>query len=68
VLGWPVAPRRLLELTQGKEADPAGAERAMKAMKAMLSMGKIDLAQVERAYAGETGLDGPQTSSSRDES
>src|SRR5689334_19377830 len=48
-VSWQVIPHRLLELTQGDGLDPAGAERAMKAM---LSMGKIDVAELERAYAG----------------
>jgi predicted 3-demethylubiquinone-9 3-methyltransferase (glyoxalase superfamily) len=48
-VSWQVVPRRLLELTQGDAADRAGAERAMKAM---LQMGKIDIAELERAYAG----------------
>jgi predicted 3-demethylubiquinone-9 3-methyltransferase (glyoxalase superfamily) len=46
-ISWQVVPTRLLELTGGD--DPAGAERAMKAM---LQMGKIDVATLERAYAG----------------
>jgi predicted 3-demethylubiquinone-9 3-methyltransferase (glyoxalase superfamily) len=46
-ISWQVVPTRLLELTAGD--DPAGAERAMKAM---LQMGKIDVATLERAYAG----------------
>ncbi|HET9614196.1 MAG TPA: VOC family protein [Candidatus Limnocylindrales bacterium] len=45
-LSWQVVPRRLNELLQGDDA--AGAERAMKAM---LSMSKIDVAELERAYA-----------------
>jgi len=48
-VSWQVIPRRLIELTQGADADPAGAERAMRAM---LGMGKIDVAELERAYAG----------------
>ena len=40
-------PRRLNELTSGTDA---AAERAMKAM---LQMGKIDVAELERAYAGD---------------
>jgi predicted 3-demethylubiquinone-9 3-methyltransferase (glyoxalase superfamily) len=48
-VSWQVVPRRLLELTQ---ADGPGAERAMEAM---LQMGKIDVAELERAYAGPVG-------------
>jgi predicted 3-demethylubiquinone-9 3-methyltransferase (glyoxalase superfamily) len=47
-LSWQVTPRRLVELLGGP--DPEGAERAMKAM---LAMSKIDIAAIERAYAGE---------------
>ncbi|HEY3523469.1 MAG TPA: VOC family protein [Candidatus Limnocylindrales bacterium] len=46
-VSWQVVPIRLYELVNGP--DPDGAERAMKAM---LAMGKIELAEVERAYAG----------------
>ncbi|MFL5679302.1 MAG: VOC family protein [Chloroflexota bacterium] len=46
-VSWQIIPRRLLELTQDTK-DPAGAERAMKAM---LQMGKIDVAELERAYS-----------------
>src|SRR3954465_15033885 len=48
-VSWQVVPRRLLERTQDTK-DPAGAERAMKAM---LQMGKIDVAELERAYSGQ---------------
>jgi predicted 3-demethylubiquinone-9 3-methyltransferase (glyoxalase superfamily) len=48
-VSWQVVPRRLTELTEGPDADPAGAERAMQAM---LQMSKIDIAALERAYAG----------------
>jgi predicted 3-demethylubiquinone-9 3-methyltransferase (glyoxalase superfamily) len=50
-VSWQVVPTRLLELTGG--GDAAGAERAMKAM---LQMGKIEIAEIERAYAGEGGV------------
>lgn len=46
-LSWQVVPRRLQELVYGD--DPAGAERAMEAM---LRMGKLDVAELEAAYAG----------------
>jgi predicted 3-demethylubiquinone-9 3-methyltransferase (glyoxalase superfamily) len=46
-ISWQVIPRRLNELTSGTDA---AAERAMKAM---LQMGKIDIAELERAYAGD---------------
>jgi predicted 3-demethylubiquinone-9 3-methyltransferase (glyoxalase superfamily) len=45
-VSWQVVPTRLYELINGPDA--AGAERAMKAM---LAMGKLDVAEVERAYA-----------------
>ena len=44
---WQVIPRRLNELVGGPDA--AAAERAMTAM---LEMSKIDVAELERAYAG----------------
>jgi predicted 3-demethylubiquinone-9 3-methyltransferase (glyoxalase superfamily) len=47
-VSWQIIPRRLLELTQDAD-DPAAAERAMQAM---LQMGKIDIAELERAAAG----------------
>jgi predicted 3-demethylubiquinone-9 3-methyltransferase (glyoxalase superfamily) len=43
-LSWQVVPRRLIELVN--DADP---ERAKRAMEAMLKMGKIEIAEVERA-------------------
>jgi predicted 3-demethylubiquinone-9 3-methyltransferase (glyoxalase superfamily) len=43
-LSWQINPTRLNELLT--DPDP---ERAQRAMKAMLSMGKIDIAEVERA-------------------
>ena len=46
-LSWQIVPRALPRLLGG--SDRAGAERAMKAM---LEMGKIDIAALERAYAG----------------
>src|SRR3954471_8198 len=46
-VSWQVVPRRLNELIQS--LDGAAAERAMQAM---LSMSKIDVAELERAYAG----------------
>ena len=48
-VSWQIVPRRLLELTQESD-DPAAAERAMQAM---LQMGKIDIAALERAAAGD---------------
>ncbi|PWB83776.1 MAG: hypothetical protein C3F11_04830 [Methylocystaceae bacterium] len=47
-LSWQITPSRLGELIGGPDA--AGAERAMKAM---LDMVKLDIAQIERAYAGD---------------
>ncbi|HEU0116008.1 MAG TPA: VOC family protein [Thermomicrobiales bacterium] len=46
-LSWQVTPRRLMELMQDK--DKAKANRVMQAM---LQMGKIDVAALERAAAG----------------
>ncbi len=46
-VSWQVVPERLYALTSGPDA--AGAERAMKAM---LGMGKLDVAELEAAYAG----------------
>ncbi|MCO5178345.1 MAG: VOC family protein [Thermomicrobiales bacterium] len=47
-LSWQITPTRLLELVSGP--DPEGAARATQAM---LKMQKIDIATIERAYAGE---------------
>jgi predicted 3-demethylubiquinone-9 3-methyltransferase (glyoxalase superfamily) len=46
-LSWQITPKRLLELLQSRE--PAKAQRAMKAM---LRMKKIDIAELERAVKG----------------
>jgi predicted 3-demethylubiquinone-9 3-methyltransferase (glyoxalase superfamily) len=46
-LSWQIAPRRLLELM----ADP-DRDRARRATEAMLAMGRIDIAAVERAAEG----------------
>ena len=46
-LSWQIVPRRLLELM----ADP-DATRARRAMEAMMTMKRIDIAAVERAAAG----------------
>ena len=43
-VSWQIVPRRLYELTG--DPDP---ERARRAMEAMLQMGKIDIAELERA-------------------
>ena len=43
-VSWQVVPTRLIELIT--DPDP---ERSQRAMKAMMSMGKIDIAEVERA-------------------
>jgi predicted 3-demethylubiquinone-9 3-methyltransferase (glyoxalase superfamily) len=45
-LSWQIVPRRLLELMT--DQDPGKAQRAMQAM---LSMKRIDIAAVERAAA-----------------
>jgi predicted 3-demethylubiquinone-9 3-methyltransferase (glyoxalase superfamily) len=47
-VSWQIVPRRLGELTGG--SDPDGAKRAMEAM---LGMGKLDVAALEAAYAGD---------------
>jgi len=46
-VSWQVTPRRLLELNS--DPDPA---RAKRAMEAMMKMGKIDIAAIERAADG----------------
>jgi len=48
-VSWQVVPRRLNEMYES--SDKAAAERAMEAM---LQMVKLDIAELERAYAGET--------------
>ncbi|HZF44415.1 MAG TPA: VOC family protein [Sphingomonadaceae bacterium] len=48
-VSWQVTPRRLLELT----TDPDQA-RAQRAMAAMMTMRKIDIAAIEAAAAGDT--------------
>ena len=45
-LSWQIVPRRLNELL-----DDPDAERARRAMEAMLTMGKLDVAELERAAA-----------------
>jgi predicted 3-demethylubiquinone-9 3-methyltransferase (glyoxalase superfamily) len=47
-LSWQIVPRRLNELVE--DADP---ERARRATEAMLKMGKIDVAELERAANGD---------------
>ncbi|MDT0440098.1 MULTISPECIES: VOC family protein [Streptomyces] len=47
-LSWQVVPERLIPLL----ADP-DPEKAVRATRAVYTMGKIDIAEVERAYAGE---------------
>jgi predicted 3-demethylubiquinone-9 3-methyltransferase (glyoxalase superfamily) len=49
-ISWQVTPTRLIELNFDNP-DPASAKRAMEAM---LTMKKIDIATIERAAAGET--------------
>jgi len=46
-LSWQIVPRRLLELMTGSDAG-----RARRAMEAMMTMKRIDIAAVERAAAG----------------
>jgi predicted 3-demethylubiquinone-9 3-methyltransferase (glyoxalase superfamily) len=45
---WQITPRRLMELIKDPDAD-----RARRAMQAMMGMVKIDIAAIERAAAGE---------------
>ena len=47
-LSWQVVPKQLYEVLEGP--DPAGAQRAMEAM---LQMGKLNVAELEAAYAGK---------------
>jgi predicted 3-demethylubiquinone-9 3-methyltransferase (glyoxalase superfamily) len=47
-LSWQVVPNRLQELLE--DADP---QRARRTMEAMLTMGKLDIAELERAADGE---------------
>ncbi|MFJ6292231.1 VOC family protein [Streptomyces griseoviridis] len=47
-LSWQVVPDRLLAMTT--DPDP---QKAARAMRAMFAMSKIDIVEVERAYAGE---------------
>lgn len=47
-LSWQITPRRLGELIS--DPDP---EKARRAMEAMLKMGKIEIAELERAAAGQ---------------
>ncbi|MCA1676493.1 MAG: VOC family protein, partial [Actinobacteria bacterium] len=44
-LSWQIIPTRLSELLQDENA-----ERANRVMQAMLQMGKIDIASLEKAY------------------
>jgi predicted 3-demethylubiquinone-9 3-methyltransferase (glyoxalase superfamily) len=46
-LSWQIIPDRLMELLGDKDAEKAG-----RAMNAMLKMRKIDIGALERAYAG----------------
>jgi predicted 3-demethylubiquinone-9 3-methyltransferase (glyoxalase superfamily) len=47
-VSWQVVPARIDEMF--RDADPARAERAFKAM---MSMSKLDIAELEKAYAGQ---------------
>ncbi|CAL9351166.1 VOC family protein [Streptomyces sp. enrichment culture] len=47
-VSWQVVPGRLQEMF--RDPDPA---RAARANQAMMSMGKLDIAELERAYAGQ---------------
>lgn len=46
-VSWQIIPTRLPELLQDEDA-----EKAQKVMKAMLEMGKIEIADLEKAYTG----------------
>jgi predicted 3-demethylubiquinone-9 3-methyltransferase (glyoxalase superfamily) len=46
-LSWQITPRRLMEMIQDPDKD-----KAKRAMDAMMQMRKIDIAAVEKAYAG----------------
>ncbi|MGH9619818.1 MAG: VOC family protein [Bryobacteraceae bacterium] len=48
-LAWQIVPTRLFEMLQG-----GGAEASLRATKAMFQMKKLDLAELERAYRGES--------------
>ena len=52
-LSWQVVPRRLIEMYESP--DRAAAERAMQAM---LQMTKLDIAELERAFAGDSAAAG----------
>ena len=47
-LSWQVVPRRLEEMMQSPDREAAG-----RATEAMLKMGKLDVAELERAFAGK---------------
>ena len=47
-VSWQVVPTVLAELMQDEDREKAG-----RAMKAMLGMGKLDIAELRRAHAGE---------------
>ncbi|MFG2127452.1 VOC family protein [Streptomyces sp. NPDC048751] len=47
-VSWQVVPGRLMEMVTGPDQ-----EKAARAMKAMLAMGKLDIATLEKAYEGE---------------
>ncbi|MFF3849163.1 VOC family protein [Streptomyces sp. NPDC002328] len=46
-VSWQIVPRQFLEMVAGP------GEKAARAMKAMFSMGKLDLAALQKAYDGE---------------
>ncbi|GAA2449353.1 VOC family protein [Streptomyces glaucus] len=47
-VSWQVVPERLVEMTTDPDQEKAG-----RATRAMLSMGRLDIAALEKAYAGE---------------
>jgi predicted 3-demethylubiquinone-9 3-methyltransferase (glyoxalase superfamily) len=52
-LSWQIVPRQLNEMLQSEDGNAA-----RRAMAAMLSMGKIDVAVLERAFEGDTSTAG----------
>jgi predicted 3-demethylubiquinone-9 3-methyltransferase (glyoxalase superfamily) len=49
-LSWQIVPRALPEMLKSSDREAAG-----RAMKAMLKMGKLDIAGIRRAYEGKPG-------------